>query len=364
MRILSDEQKLEQHMAFWQGTPMKRPLISIRTGSVFPSTLYRANKALLAKGRQLNPADIHVNEYLKDYLRIWEEYDSTGHDAFFVADPCTGIPWMEAILGAKVYGADCAFITEPPFHSIDDLHSVEVDKQNNLWYQKYLEFTKALVDVADGCFPVGQPILRGSTDTIGALVGQEEMACALMEEPGRIHVLFDAIANTQRELVIDQFSLIPPFYAGYGIGLYNIWAPGRVIWLQEDLSALTAPKHYKEFLRPVAETICAGFDFTLMHLHPASFFQLDSILEVDAIKVVQINKDNGGPSVSEMMPLLKKVIECGKKLVLGMGDLNREDIDAVYRNLPGHSTALSIVTPTVQEAQTLIEYMNTMDFSK
>ena len=74
-----------------------------------------------------------------------------------------------------------------------------------------------------------------------------------------------------------------------------------------------------------------GYDYTLVHLHPASFFNLDQMVKVDKLKVIQVNKDVGGPTVREMVPQLLKIIESGKSVLIGLAKLNQDDIDAVDR---------------------------------
>ena len=72
-----------------------------------------------------------------------------------------------------------------------------------------------------------------------------------------------------------------------------------------------------------------------MHLHPLSFRHLDSIRTIDELRIVQINKDVGGPNVHEMVPQFLKVLEKGKNLAIGMGRVDQNDIDAILNELPG-----------------------------
>ena len=70
----------------------------------------------------------------------------------------------------------------------------------------------------------------------------------------------------------------------------------------------------------------------MMHLHPASFYVIDYLLEIDALNAIQINKDVGGPSVEEMFPVFQKV-QKKKNLVL-WGDFTEEELTLLSRNLP------------------------------
>lgn len=357
MKLLSTEEKIERHLAFWGGEPLTRPLLSLRTGDYFFSRHFKANEKLLSMGHVVTPDQIDVDSYMADYERMYHEFESIGHDALFTAEPCTGFPWMECIFGAQAMGSSVSFVTHPVLEDVSQLKNLKLDKSNP-WYVKYLEFSRKLQVLSKGRFSVSQPILRGVTDTIGALVGQEEMICGLMEEPDVMKEAFRVVANAQRELIADQYAVTERFHGGASFGFYHIWAPDKVIWYQEDLAALMSPIHYEQFLHACADQICEGYAYTLVHLHPASFFHLDGMLSVKNLKAVQINKDAVGFSVREMIPQCRKVIESGKKLLIGMGEINKDDIDAIYENLPNHSVALNAIVSDCNQARELVDYIN------
>lgn len=354
---LITKRKIRRHQAFWNSKPMKRPLLIVRIGDVFPAKLFTANRPLLENAHVITPQEIHVNDYIADYLHHYDVFESIDQDAFFTAEPLNGFPWMEAILGAKIVGGGDAFLTQPKFEDISQLEDLFLNKKN-LWYQKYLEFVDQLVLISNGRFTVGQPILRGATDTVGALLGQVEMLFGMIDNPELMKKIFQKVINVQRELVKDQYARIPDFHGGYSIGFYHLWTPGKAIWYQEDLLALLATNHFNEFLKDCANMICIGYDYSLMHLHSSSFMHLDQIINIKGLKAIQINKDVSDISIYEMIPQCMKVLKSGKKLVLGMGTINEDDIDCIFKYLPNHSTALIIVAPDVRRAQQLINYIN------
>ena len=358
MHFLSTEEKIQRHMDYWEGRPQKRPLTIVRTGDWFFSREFKPNLELLRKGRPLDPHEIDVEAYLPDYDRMYETLETLPTDMFFAADPCTGFPWIEGIMGAKITGEEGSFFTHPVLEDVEDLEDYEVSLENNPWYDKYLEFVRVLTEHSQGRYPVGEPIMRGASDTVGALIGQENMACGLMTDPDIMHKAFNRIVDVQRKLIDDSYKLMKPFHGGYSFGFYHIWAPEKVMWYQEDLSALMAPKHFEEFLLETSHRYLEGYDYTLMHLHPLSFRHLDLILTIDELKVVQINKDVGGPNVHEMVPQFRKVLEKGKNLAIGMGRVDKDDIDAIMDELPRERVAINFITEKPEEAMELIEYMD------
>lgn len=351
------ERTLRRQKDFWAGNAQDRPLTCAYVGSHFFSTYYRANAPLLAKGRILKPEEIAVAQYMEDYERLYTEHERVDDDSFFTAEPCTGFPWLEGMLGAEVMGAEVSFIAHPRFASLEALEGLQLDTRSP-WYEKYLEFCDALTRLSAGRFPVGQPILRGVSDVIGSLIGQAEMICELMDEPETMQTLFAAVADAQRKLIAAQYEHIEPFLGGYSIGFYHLWTPGRAIWFQDDMSAMMSPRHHAEFLAAPAQKIMAGYDYTLFHLHPASFFHLESILSLDALRAVQINKDVGGPSMADMLPQFERVLASGKRLVIGMSPMDKEDIDVVFDHLPHRGVALTVLAKSVEEANELLAYMD------
>lgn len=350
------EQRLQKHCDFWAGQPLESPLMSIRVGDVFMSRQFKTNHRLLAKNRAVTPDDVSVDDYLGEYESMYQTHEQVGQDGFFVGEPINGFPWFEAICGCEIVGAEVSFVSRHRYESIDELETIGFSRKNP-WYQKYLAFLTKVGRVSAGRFPLGQPILRGVSDTLGALVGQEEMVCGLMLESDKMKRLFGEVVQMHRTLVEDAYGIMRPWQGGHSIGFYYIWAPGRVIWFQEDLAAIMAPQHFDEFLRQTATDICAGYPYTLEHLHPASFGHLDGILSLPFLSAVQINREDVGPGLPEILPQLQRVLAAGKRLVI-LGELDDDDIETVAAHLPHQGIALHCMVPTVEAGNELIDRMS------
>lgn len=343
------EERLALHRAFWAREKQPRPLASFRVGDFFFSRHFQAAQALLEPDRLITPEMLDVATFLPDYERMFEESEAIGQDGLWTAEPFTGIPWMEAVLGCPVRAGRESFTSRPWLSSpAEALEKVRFDPENP-WLKKYLEFTTALVTQSRGRFPVGMPIMRGPTDMIGALLGQQEMVLALMmEDPALMRRLIERVTAAFLSVLEAQRRLVPAFHGGTALGFYHVWAPGPSIWFQDDLSALLSPKLYREFFLDAARMILAGHSHTAVHLHPASFFIVDELLTLDDLNVVEVNKDIGGPSVREMLPVLSKIMQT-RGLIL-WGDLTIEDLEAVKRHLPCRGLCLNVIAPTIEGA--------------
>ena len=347
------EDNIRLHKEFWIKCN-RVPVVSYRKGDFFFSSHFEATKKLLVPGKVLKPEFLDVDSFLPDYERMYQESLLTGQTGFWVAEPFTGIPWMEAILGCEIIAEKNSFISAPITNNsvIDSPLSLDL---NNPWLLKYLEFTKALVKLSDGRFPVGQPIMRGPTDMAGALLGQTELVFELIDRPLELQRLIDSVTNIFIQVISMQNLHIPSWQSGFSIGFYHVWAPDRVIWFQDDLAAILSPDLYKEFFLTSAKKIASQAQYNAVHLHPASFFVLDQLLEITTLKAVEVNKDIGGPSVEEMLPVLKKIMKY-KNLIL-WGDLTIHDLQLLEKELPTEGLYLNIVKESSEEIEELSNYI-------
>jgi DNA-binding FadR family transcriptional regulator len=349
------EERLALHRAFWARKKQPRPLASFRVGDFFFARHFQAALPLLEPDKPISPEMLIVSEFLPDYERMFREAEDLGQDGFWTGEPYTGIPWMEAILGCPVRAGRESFTSRACFSVPEAIERARFDPQNP-WLGKYLDFTTALVQQSRGRFPVGMPIMRGPTDMLGALLGQQEMVLALMEtDPQAMRRLVEGVTRAFLSVIEVQRRLIPPFYGGQALGFYHLWAPGTAIWFQDDLSAILSPKLYRQFFLDSARLILAGHDHTAVHLHPNSFFILDELLTLENLKAVQVNQDINGPGVKEMLPVLARIMQT-HRLIL-WGDLTREDLEQVRQNLPCRGLALNVVAPTRDEAEARLKYI-------
>jgi hypothetical protein len=346
--------RLELHNNFWNRVDTQRPLVSFRIGEYFFSRHFKESRRLLRSGKKITPDMLHVEAFIDDYERMYTEILSIGQDGFWVAEPFTGIPWMEGILGCNIYATESSYVSSPWLKKLDEIDKIRFDYENK-WFKKYMEFLVKLKKISKSRFPIGQPILRGPSDMAGAIMGQTELVYALHDNPKKMKTLFNKVTDIFLKLISEHYKVISDFHGGYSLGFYHVWAPGKCIWYQEDLSALLSPVYYCNFLKECNEKICEDYKYTAMHIHPASFFLIDELMKIDNLKVIQVNKDIGGPSIKEMMPHLKKIIN-SKRLII-WGDLDFYDLDIILHELPSKGLYLTILAETIEEAERIFKYI-------
>lgn len=356
MKKVTIEERIERHHRFWNHEN-SRPLVIMWPDNLFYSTQFQATRKMLAHPQKVDAADIRPEEYLPDYEKQYHEFYDYPQDGIYTAEPCQAFPWMECIFGGQAFSENGSIATRPVCAGIREMDGFSLHKEDNPWYQKYIEFSRILTEFAEDRFSVSQPILRGVSDTLGSLVGPTQMIYNMMDDEELVASAFRTVAEGQRELIADQYKVTRPFRGGYSFGLYRVWAPGKVMWFQEDLSALLSPDMFEEFLVETSERIIAGYDYTMMHLHSNAFRHLDLVCGLKDLAVVQLNKDLMGPPVREMIPACRQVLEAGKRVFLGMSEMSREDIDAVYEGLPHRGIVLNIVPEGRKDAEQIMEYI-------
>lgn len=346
--------KIKLHQAFWRKEELPYPIAGFRIGSYFFSQSFKAAAPLLARPQQVTPEMFPVNEYLEDYERMYQENLQIGQDAFWCAEPFTGIPWMEAFLGCSIFSSEESFWAKSYADSPEKLGSLSLDRKNP-WFKKFEEFIEALSRQASGRFPIGEPIMRGPADVLGAIFGQDKMVYHLYDYPQLMKQLAWDATRVFLEVMATLLDRVPAFYGGYSLGFYPVWAPAQCIWFQEDLSALCSPAIYREFFLPCDRKICRAYPYSAFHLHPASFFILNDLLEIAELKAIEINKDVGGPSVKDMILEFRRVLE--KKCLIVWGSLDEEDIEAIHKELPCRGIFLNIVTENVNRAKEINSFI-------
>ncbi len=351
------EERILLHRGFWERRRLDHPPASFKVGDFFFARHYSAARPLLVANRPVEPDMLRVDAFLPDYERMYREVERLGQDGFWTAEPYTGIPWMEAVLGCPIIAGEESFTSKPIFDDPREAEAALRFDPENPWLRKYLEFTRALVDLSGGRFPVGQPIMRGPTDMVGALLGQTGMIFALADDPEGTRRLIRRVTEIFLAVIAEQKKIVPPFLGGSAIGFYHVWTPGTAIWFQDDLSAILSPDLYREYFLDSARLICRDYDFTAVHLHPSSFFIVDDLLGLDRLGAIQVNKDVGGPSVEEMLPTLGRILE--RKRLIFWGDLDLDELALVRDRLPNRGLFLQIVARTFEDAEERLEYLRT-----
>jgi hypothetical protein len=347
----NDPAKIGRYRAFWQRAGVPRPLVGFSLVGWFPLQEFAACRAWRS-APYLTPDMIDPEAFLADHLRMLREGESIDDD--LIRGACPGqvaIPWLPGIVGCRARILPQNVLGEERNLGWDDALRVCLDRTNG-WLRKYMEFTAALCAAADGSFPVSHAAEIGPTDLHAVLRGHTESVLDLVDEPEKSQELLFRTAAIFIEFAQEFWRSAPLFHGGYFDAQYSLWAPGPIVRMQEDATAVYSPALYRKFVLPVDRSIAARFANSFMHLHSTSMFLLDAFLECDEIRCFEVNNDACGPPVPKMVPYFQRIQTVGKPLLI-RGAFSPDELRLLTDSLDARGLFLNIMVNDMAEIDTL-----------
>lgn len=347
----NDPAKIARYKAFWNREDVKRPLVGFSFVGWFPFGEFRACKDWGA-ANYLTPEMVDPQAFLDDHLRMLREGEVVDDDIIRGACPAqVAIPWLPAALGCTMRILPENVMSEEQRIALDEALRIHLDPAHP-WFRKYIDFAAALVEAADARFPVSHSPEVGPTDLHGIFRGHTESILDLTDEPERSSLLLCHFGNIFFEFTEQLWKRVPLFCGGYFDAQYSLWAPGPIIRMQEDATAVYSPALYRKFVQPVDRAIASRFPCAFVHLHSTSMFLLRAFLEIDEIKCFEVNNDALGPPVSAMVPHYRRVQDAGKPLVI-RGSFTPEEIRLLMDALDPRGLFLNIMVTRMEEIEAL-----------
>jgi hypothetical protein len=350
-RLSGWEEKLTRHRLFWEGKADGRPLIGpLVRPYIFPAMIH-------AEGRDpIYPESIDLPTFVDFYEAEYAASQRLLGDLLYVATPASGdpwgLPWMEAILGARIRRSGQHAWAEgnlDDWTMLDDIRQVE----DNPWFSRLLEFIRVLVELADGRFPIGTCLMRGPADLAQALRGAKRFGYDLIESPDETKRLLQTCADAWVNVAKAQLELIPPFRGGYCSGLLPLWGPGTALVTQDDANFFFSPARYREMLLPVELHILTSFEYPLYHIHSGYTHTLNDLLAAPWEGAVDLSRDPTGPPLEELFPVVERIQRSGKRAVFH-GEFASTEIAHTLDALSPDGLCLMVVTETIDEANDLL----------
>ncbi|AQQ70090.1 Uroporphyrinogen decarboxylase (URO-D) [Limihaloglobus sulfuriphilus] len=330
----SIEQRVENFKKFYK-RENDRPLLGFFVESEYPLHRYPASKSL-PQGRPLAPDDFVVENYLADYDSLFDRHEAAGGDFIWAASSFWGIPWIEAAMGCKIIADHNtgSIHAETPADFDGEMPEFDID---NPWVQKGIEYLDKISSHCNGRYPLATPRLRGISDVLACLYGNESFVFKFFESPEKIDEQAAKITDFWISFAKTQLEHIPEFHGGIGSFYYNMWAPAGTVWLQEDAAALLSPDIFQRHILGCVKQIVASFNGSIVHMHPTGYYPYAEYLPTDML-ALELHIDEGGPSAEELFEVHSKIL--AHKPLLVWGAIPEKDLDWIFSKLPAKGLAV------------------------
>jgi len=293
------------------------------------------------------------NEWLDDYERLLEEGEQIDDDMLRgacpiqVAFPC----FIPAILGCKIRVLPDNVIGEEQKLSWEEALSKRFDA-GSPWYEKYAQFAAVLVERSAGRYPVSHGAELGPTDLHALLRGHNESILDLMDEPDKSAELLMSLGNVFVDFVRETWKRLPLYRDGYFDAQYQLWAPGPIIRMQEDATAVLSPDLYRRLVQPVDRMIARQFECNFIHLHSTAMIMLDAFLEIEEMRCFEINIEPFNIPVAGMIEYFQMVQDAGRSLLV-RGSFTEDEARLMMDSLDPRGLYLHVMPESKEEVDRL-----------
>jgi hypothetical protein len=301
---------------------------------------------------ELTPDMVVPEAFLEDEERLLKEGEVLQDDIIRGDMPAAAvIPWLSGILGSRLRILPGNVLGEDREATWEDFDRLRLDPENP-WLRKYVEFAQTLVRHSAGRYPVSHGALIGPCDILGELRGHTQSILDILEEPEQAMRALWRATHICDEITAVIWKHLPLWHGGYYDGMYQLWAPGPIIRMQEDASGLFSPALYRQFLQPLDRYLAGRYANSFIHLHSTSMFILDAFLEIEELSCLEINNDAIGPPLAEMVPYFQMVQRAERSLLI-RGALSPDDARLLMDALDPRGLYLLVVVKDHREAAAL-----------
>lgn len=353
MRFKPDIEKVRERLyAFWEREVIDRACISVtapfRKGENI--SMFHNDRDLTGDPEALRKYWEDPETILQNSLRriertylggealpiVFQNYGTSGHCQYFGAKPA--------------YGNDTIWF-DPVWDSLSDVRDAYSEER----LHKELDITRYLAENAKNDFFIGMPDNCGTLDAIGHLYGTENVLMDMISEP---ELMKEAIKKLNQVWIKTNemfYEATRRLNGGGAHAWMHLLAPGRLNHMQCDMSVMISPEMYETFVVPELEQQLEWLEYPVYHFDGIEQERhLSYLLALPKIKAIQWTYVAGQPSPSHYMPILKRIQQAGKCLIIMAPP---EDIPVLTDELSAKGLYLHTETETVEQAKAIIKYV-------
>jgi len=339
---------LRRHLAFWRRGDTDRPLLGVYLGGYLQQDIYRVAR----EGERLYPEQLVPERFFDLILRRCQALQRLDQDLIRPLEPPASVPWLEGILGCSIRVHAQSVWAEPLLAEDAPLESFEPG-WSEAWVEAAVRFERALVERFAPRLPVAGPFLRGPADVIAAMIGTERLCYEFLDHPREIHRLARTCAEAWVKVSRQIMATIPPWEGGYVLGGRWLYAPQPCAYSSEDITCIISPEAYRQFFLPYNQMMAGQFPFGFVHRHSTSSQHLTTLLDLQPGWAVEVTMDPVGPSVADILPVLRQIQEGGRSLIVfGLND--QTEVSRLVAGLSPRGLCVIVQADTEDQARALL----------
>lgn len=348
-------ESIDRHRRFLTFGETDRPIVGFYIGGWEDLSRYSEKSESLFDKGILQPQDVTIDKF-RDMYRHYSKNLMYEDDFIRTLDPVPSIPWVESACGCPIKFTGKNFWSQKIGLENAMVGLDQIPVKDNPWILKYTEFVEFLAEEYPD-HAIGQSILRGPLDALCALVGDTETIYSFYDDPDFVKTALDKLGDVFNEFIAAQFRHTPRYHGGYGLGQFYMWAPDRISRIQEDAEALITPSQYDEFIYESDVKISSTTPYCLCHTHATAMFIMDKIVKNKNLSIVQVSKDEGDTTLSDLLEGMKTIQKAGMGVLI-KGKLDHDDIDLMRKHLDKRGLAIGCVVGSRQEADEMKAYLH------
>jgi 5-methyltetrahydrofolate--homocysteine methyltransferase len=214
-----------------------------------------------------------------------------------------------------------------------DVDQLVYDPENFYW-RFCLEASRRGHESAKGRFLQGFPDLIEGLDTLCALRSTEQALFDLVERPDFVHACMRRLTDLYFRYYDQLYELCRDELGG---SHWWIYAPGRLVKIQCDMSAMISADMFREYMVPLIQEMTERTAYSLYHLDgPTALQHVPALCEIETLDMIQWQPGAGaaGPWYPDWWPYLHHMLDAGKKIQIPVGKPYAEwHFDTIFQPL-------------------------------
>jgi hypothetical protein len=263
---------------------------------------------------------------------------------------------LALFLGSRGIEEEGTVWVEPIFETPED--AVFELRDDNVYWDFSWRLANEIKRVGEGKFLQEIPDLIEGLDTLAGLRGTQTLLFDLLERPDWVHDCLAKISDCWK-IVYDKFyDLVRDKTGG---SCFWAWAPGRMVKLQCDFSAMISPEMFGEFMVPVLNDLSSYTDYSMYHWDgPGEIPHHDHLLSIENLDVLQWVPGPNDPVCDDphWWPMYHKTVDAGKRMLIGA---SMENLPALKREF-GEKLKDFIINVNVPDAEAAQEAVRMVEF--